>query len=79
MLRNVAGDIDRDEWRDTIEFYLELKQEEREMHDQLKDRAEFMTSLRLKKLEELSKTAKSMRVAGKSSKGWTTRLSNSSH
>ncbi len=55
----MAGDIDRDEWQETIEFYLELKAEEQETHNQLRDQADFMTALRLKKLEELSKTAKS--------------------
>ena len=28
------GNIDRDEWRDTVEFYLELEKEEAEMHEQ---------------------------------------------
>ena len=47
------GDIDRGEWTETIEFYLELKKEEAEMSAQQSDHADFMKALRAKKLEAL--------------------------
>ena len=52
----LSGDIDRDEWRETIEFYLELKEEEAEMQNQQMDHAAFMKELRAKKLERLGLT-----------------------
>lgn len=55
LLLLVSGDIDRKEWRETIEFYLELKAEEAEMHNQSAEHAAFMKNLRAKKLEQLGK------------------------
>jgi hypothetical protein len=49
------GDIDRDEWKETIEFYLELKEEEVEMHNQQAEEAGLMEKLRAKKLAELGR------------------------
>lgn len=49
------GDIDRDEWRETIKFYLELKEEEAQMAQQQSDHAELMKKLREEKLAELGR------------------------
>ena len=51
------GNIDRDELRETVEFYLELKKEEAEMHEQSEEQADFMKELRAKKLAQLGKKA----------------------
>jgi len=48
------GEIDRAEWKETIEFYLELEEEEEERRKQEKDPAAFMNELRAKKLKELA-------------------------
>lgn len=55
LMAMISGDIDREEWRLTIAFYLELKAEEEEMHNQQADHAKLMKDLRAKKLEELGK------------------------
>lgn len=52
---SLLGDIDRDEWKETIEFYLELKEEELEMKNQQEEQANFMKELRAKKLAQLGK------------------------
>ena len=49
----ITGDVDRDEWRETIEFYLELKKEEKEMHEEQASQVDFMKKLREKKLAAL--------------------------
>lgn len=49
----MTGDIDRHEWKETVGFYLELKEEEMEMQSQQSDHLEFMRKLRAKKLEQL--------------------------
>jgi len=48
------GDIDREEWRKTVEFYLELKEEEFEMSQQ-QGKQSIMQDLGAKKLEQLGK------------------------
>jgi hypothetical protein len=50
-----TGDVDRDEWRDTVSFYLELKEEEVEMSKEKDNQVEFMKRLREKKLAALGK------------------------
>lgn len=51
----ISGDIDRDEWRETVEFYLELKEEEAEMHRQSADQAAMLKSVRRMKIDQLGK------------------------
>jgi len=51
------GNIERGEWRETVEFYLELKEEEEERIRQEADPASVMKELRAKKLQELVKSA----------------------
>jgi len=48
------GEIDRGEWKEAIEFYLELKEEMFNMQNQNVDHASFLKDLRAKKLEALS-------------------------
>ena len=53
VLKHVpSGNIDRDEWRETVEFYLELKKEEAEKKNNQADldHAEFTKQLRANKL-----------------------------
>lgn len=57
----MPGDIDRHEWRETVEFYLELKEEEADMQKKQSDHAEFMRKLREKKLEELGTSVRAKR------------------
>ena len=51
----IIGDVDRDEWRETIEFYLELKEEEMEManHDSRSNSREMAKKMREKRLQQL--------------------------
>jgi hypothetical protein len=51
----LTGDVDREEWNETVDFYLELKEEEEEMRKKEKsfDRAQFQRTLREQKLHEL--------------------------
>jgi len=49
------GDIEREEWRETIEFYLELKEEEEERSNQEVKPAKVLKELAAKKLAQLGK------------------------
>ena len=49
----VPGDIDRHEWRETVAFYLEMKEEAAEMHKQQADLVNSMKSVRANRLEQL--------------------------
>jgi len=62
----LSDDIGADEWRETIEFYVELKEEEAEMHNQQAEQAEFMRQLKAKKMEALHQ---SMNNLGKKREG----------
>jgi hypothetical protein len=54
IIECLIGDIERDEWINTIDFYLELKEEEAEMHMHKKvNTAEMQQNLREKKLQAL--------------------------
>ena len=54
-MRNVCvpGDIDRNEWRETVAFFLEMKEEEAEMHKQQAEWSSSMKNERAKRLEQL--------------------------
>jgi hypothetical protein len=55
----LVGDVDRDEWNETVDFFLELKEEEEEMHKHEKtiDRAQMQRKLREQKLQELQQVS----------------------
>ena len=55
------GEIDQDEWRETIDFYLELKKEEAQMALSRKDSTgDLRANLRAKKLAELGQSARAV-------------------
>ena len=55
------GEIDRDEWRETVDFYLELKEEEKQMAMQRKDsNGDLRANLRAQKLMELGQSARAI-------------------
>lgn len=55
------GEIDRDEWRETVDFYLELKKEEKQMAMQRKDsNGDLRANLRSQKLMELGQSAQAI-------------------
>jgi len=55
------GEIDQDEWRETIDFYLELKKEEAQMALSRKDSTgDLRANLRAKKLAELGHSARAV-------------------
>lgn len=49
------GDVDRDEWKETVEFYLELKEEEYRMKHLESQQDDMMKRLREKKLADLNR------------------------
>lgn len=55
----LSGDVDRNEWNETVDFYLELKEEEEEMHRHEKaiDRAQAQRNKREQKLQALQQVS----------------------
>ena len=53
-----SGEIDQDEWKEAVNFYLELKEEEKEMARQKKDDSIVKDRLRAQKLAKLGAQAK---------------------
>ena len=52
-----SGEIDQDEWKEAVNFYLELKEEEKEMARQKKDDSIVKDRLRAQKLAKLGAQA----------------------
>lgn len=64
-----SGEIDQDEWKEAVNFYLELKEEEKEMARQKKDNANVQKSLRAMKLAQLGLSTKAMKEKKSKMKG----------
>jgi Ca2+-binding EF-hand superfamily protein len=64
-----SGEIDQDEWREAVDFYLELKKEEKERANENQDNSDIQRSIRAAKLAQLGQSAKMLQEKKKKKLG----------
>ena len=72
-----SGEIDQDEWREAVDFYLELKKEEKERANENQDNSGIQRSIRAAKLAQLGQSAKMLQEKKKKKLGFLNVISKS--
>ena len=64
-----SGEIDQDEWREAVDFYLQLKKEEKERANENQDNSDIQRNIRAAKLAQLGQSAKMLQEKKKKKLG----------